>query len=97
MLSTFDWLRPALGHDGGLASTVKAGDLVQHRNGGQWGRVLRVVPQRDGTAELEIEGICRPNNQWDDPGIRWWATYHIRDWAPSYDIARETPAQGPTS
>ncbi|HSX23340.1 MAG TPA: hypothetical protein VLE97_11255 [Gaiellaceae bacterium] len=89
MLSSFDWLRPALGHDGGLASVVKAGDLVQHRNGGQWGRVLRVVPQRDGTAELQIEGICRPECRWDDPSVRWWATYHIRDWAPSYGPVQE--------
>lgn len=90
MLSTFDWLRPALGLDDGLAAVVKVGDLVQHRNGGQWGRVLRVVPQRDGTAELQIEGICRPGNQWDDSRVRWWATYHVRDWAPTHDVARET-------
>lgn len=89
MLSSFDWLRPALGADGGLSSVVKAGDLVQHRNGGQWGRVLRVVPQHDGTAELQIEGICRPECRWDDPSVRWWATYHVRDWAPSYGPVQE--------
>lgn len=89
MPSSFDWLRPALGYDGGLATNIKAGDLVQHHNGGQWGRVLRVVQQRDGTAELQIEGICRPTVQWDDPSVRWWATYHIRNWAPSYGPAQE--------
>ena len=73
MLSSFDWLRPALGYDGGLASIVKGGDLVEHRGTKQWGRVLRVVPQRDGTAELQIEGICRPACTWDDPSVRWWA------------------------
>ena len=90
MLSTLDWLRPALGLDDGLASVVKVGDLVQHRNGGQWGRVLRVVPQRDGTAKLQIVGICRRGNQWDDAHVRWWATYHVRGWAPTHDVARET-------
>jgi hypothetical protein len=89
MLSSFDWLRPSLGVDGGLATLVNTGDLVQHRNGGQWGRVLRVVPQSDGTAELQIEGICRPNVQWDDPSVRWWATYHLRDWAPCYGPVRK--------
>lgn len=88
MLSSFDWLRPALGVDGGLATVVNVDDLVQHRNGGQWGRVLRVIPQHDGTAELQIEGICRPDCAWDDPGVRWWATYHIRDWAPFYGPVR---------
>ena len=61
MIGAFDWLRLALKIDDGLASVVKIGDLVQHQhcNGGQWGRVLRVVSQSDGTAELQIEGICR--------------------------------------
>lgn len=89
MLSTFNWLRSSLGADDGLASVVKVGDLVQHRNGKQWGRVLRVVLQHDGTAELEIEGICRPECAWDDPSVRWWPTYHISDWTPSYGPIQE--------
>lgn len=68
----------------GFATSVKANDIVQHNNGGQWGRVLRVVPQRDGSAELQIEGICRPDVKWDDPAVRWWPTYHIRNWILSY-------------
>jgi hypothetical protein len=76
----FDWLRPMLGADDGLGKHVQVGDLVQHRNGGQWGRVLQVVPQRDGTAELEIERIKRPECEWDYDGIGWWATYHIKGW-----------------
>jgi hypothetical protein len=89
MLSSFDWIRSAMGVDGGLAKVVKPGDLVQHRNGKQWGRVLKVVPQHDGSAELQIEGICRPEVKWDDASIRWWPTYHMSDWAPCYG-----PVQG---
>ena len=89
MLCSFNWLRPALGFDGGLASVVKAGDLVQHRNGGQWGLVLRVVSQRDGAAELEIQGICRPDRSHDNPSVRWWATYHISAWEPAHGPVRQ--------
>lgn len=88
MLASFNWLRAPLGADEGLSAVVRAGDLVQHRNGGQWGRVLLVRPQGDGTAELQIEGICRPGVTWDSPHVRWWATYHIKDWAPLYGPAR---------
>lgn len=89
MLGSFDWTRGAIGIDAGFITDVKVGDLVQHRNGGQWGKVLRVIPQHDGSAELQIEGICRPDVKWDSPSIRWWATYHIRAWQPYYGPIQE--------
>lgn len=33
---------------------ICVGDFVQHSNTRQWGEVLEVVPQRDGTSELHI-------------------------------------------
>jgi hypothetical protein len=94
MLASFQWVARAMGVDHGLAKVVKVGDLVQHCNGGQWGKVLRVIPQGDGTAELEIERIKRPENQWDTGGTGWWATYHIREWAPVYGPCRDSGNEG---
>lgn len=85
---SFLWLDIAMQNDHGLQGKIKPGDLVQHCNGGQWGVVLQVVP-RGNTDELQIRGICRPDVQWDDPGVRWWGTYHLRNWAPVYGPVRE--------
>lgn len=78
---SFAWLQVALGADGGLAKTVKVGDRVKHIGTKQWGKVLRVVQQPDGTAELEIEReVAQP---WHDGGTGWWATYHVLEHQPA--------------
>lgn len=77
------WLQRALGVDGGLAKVVKVGDRVKHGGTKQWGKVLQVVPQSDGTAELEIQREVV--HAWDYDGTGWWATYHISE--------HETPAE----
>jgi hypothetical protein len=70
------------GTDGGLATVVKAGDRVRHFNTGQWGKVLQVVPQHDGTAELEVEREQTPG-AFCFEGKGWWATYHIDKYEPA--------------
>lgn len=63
------------GGDFGLADVVKSGDRVRHANTRQWGTVLEVIPQRDGTAELKIERDL-PRYKGDFEGIGFWGTYH---------------------
>lgn len=68
-------------HDAGLAGDipkVAVGDRVMHRGTRQWGTVVEVRPQRNGSSELLV--------QRDDPLIpgfgnepTWWAIYHL-DW-----------------
>lgn len=88
MLASFGWVFRAMGIDHGLARVIKVGDLAQHCNGGQWGRVLEVHPRGD-SAELVLERIVRPECKWDEAGLAYWATYHIKDWAPTYDVRRD--------
>lgn len=71
------WLQVALGADGGLAKAVKVGDRVRHCGTRQWGRVLEVRPQADGTAELRVEREVV--HGFDIAGEGWWATYHIAE------------------
>lgn len=71
----FKWLQAAMGVDHGLAKVVKVGDRVQHSNTGQWGKVLEVLQQHDGTAELRVQREVR--NEHDFEGEGWWATYHV--------------------
>ena len=78
-------MRSMMGLDGGLAKRVKVGDRVRHYNTEQWGVVLRVVQQSDGTAELLVErepgtGFCGFTGQ------GWWATYHIDDIQPAKEV-----------
>ena len=77
---TMAWLKLALGNDGGLAKIVKLGDRCRHIGTKQWGVVLEVHPQRDGTAELVLEREKRFPG--DDEGRAYWATYHIGDYEP---------------
>lgn len=73
----FEWVLRAMGVDHGLAKIVKIGDRVQHCNGGQWGKVLEVRPQSDGTAELRV--LREVRHEHDFKGEGWWATYHCKD------------------
>jgi hypothetical protein len=75
-------MRAMMGMDGGLARVVKAGDRVRHFNTRQWGHVLRVVPQHDGTAELEVEREHAAGTR-SAQGTGWWATYHIDEYEPA--------------
>ena len=54
---------------------VEVGDRVRHRGTKQWGTVLEVVPQRDGTSELHVKRDL-PRFEGDFTGDGWWATYH---------------------
>lgn len=67
--------------DGGLAKIIKVGDRVKHGEIKQWGKVLQVVPQPDGTAELEIEREADHQSHYHGKG--WWATYHISEHEPA--------------
>lgn len=64
-----------MGADGGLAKKIKVGDRVRHFNVKQWGKVLEVHPQHDGTAELVVEREVK--DKYDTAGKGYWATYHI--------------------
>lgn len=56
---------------------IVVGDFVQHSNTKQWGEVLEVVPQRDGTSELLIKfHVSKP---WHHEGTSCWASYHTGD------------------
>lgn len=85
----FEWASMSMGYDAGLAKRVKVGDLVKHINAG-WARVLRVVPQPDRTAELQV-GDLKGDSESPIWKNRWWGTYHCVDWAPTYDVPREAP------
>lgn len=85
-MSVFNWIHRLMGHDGGLAQWVRVGDLIQHCNTGQWGRVIRVIPQHDGTAELVLDRIVQARGE--SSGLAYWATYHAGDWAPTFDVPR---------
>lgn len=60
---------------------VMVGDVVRHYGTKRWGKVLEVVPQRDGTSELRIRPERLPARYLqvlgDHNNIRWWATYHV--------------------
>lgn len=69
------------GHDFGLADTIAVGDRVRHYGTKQWGTVLEVMPQRDGTAELKILRDP-PRFTGDSEGETQWATYHCGEHVP---------------
>lgn len=82
----FSMMRALMGADGDLAKIVKVGDRVRHFNVKQWGRVLEVHPQPDGTAELVVEREV--SDAYDRPGKGQWATYHIDQYEPMAEVAR---------
>lgn len=92
MLQSFGWLLPLMRADQGLSKCVKPGDRVQHRGTKQWGEVLEVVPQRDGTSELRI--LREHLQPWQDKGEGWWATYHIGDYEPREERMKRLHAAG---
>ena len=62
-----------------LPKIIKPGDRVRHFNTRQYGIVLEVIPQRDGSAELRI---LRDPSTGTSTGEGQWATYHIDQHQP---------------
>lgn len=56
--------------------TWEEGDRVQHIGTKEWAKILKIVPQNDGTCEMELE---REPGSFNYPGKAYWASYHIRD------------------
>lgn len=76
-------IRSMMGLDRGLATRVKVGDRVRHFNTRQWGDVLEVRPQSDGTAELRVKRDPNsPGAGMKFDGEGWWATYQIDEYEP---------------
>jgi hypothetical protein len=69
------------GCDFGLAEIVQVGDRVRHHGTRQWGTIRKVVPQTDGTAELEVE-LDPPRFTGDLTGVSFWGTYHCDSHEP---------------
>lgn len=70
--------------------TYKVGGRVRHVGTRQWGKILEIVPQRDGTAEIKVqrdEPLCSSDTK-NDP--TWWASYHIGWHEPAAD-GKEDP------
>jgi hypothetical protein len=53
--------------------SIRVGDQVQHSGTRQWGEVLEICPQPDGTQELRVRRIGREPLE----GEGWWASYHV--------------------
>lgn len=51
------------------------GIRVRHYGTKRWGKIIRIVPQGDGTFEYEIERDL-PLLSMEFPTV-WWASYHI--------------------
>lgn len=64
---------------------IQIGDRARHRGTKQWGTVLEVRPQADGTAELVLQRDP-PRFPGDFEGTANWATYHLDKHVP-----KETP------
>jgi hypothetical protein len=55
--------------------SIELGDRIQHRGSKQWGKVLEIIPQHDGSSEIKI--LREQRSPADLSGEGWWATYHI--------------------
>lgn len=55
--------------------SIELGDRIQHRGSKQWGKVLEIIPQHDGSSEIKV--LREQRSPADLSGEGWWATYHI--------------------